>query len=58
MSHLFAEDGSLFRYFHRRALTISTLSRITPLGATDVGPLDEQQGKREKQPRRVLHPAD
>lgn len=58
MSHLFAENGSLIRYLNGRALTVETLSRMGPLSAANVGPLDEKQGRCKKQPRRAPHPAD
>lgn len=42
-SHLFAEDGSLARYRNgRRGLAIETLSRMGPLSADNVAPLDEK----------------
>lgn len=58
MSHLFAKNGSLTRYLNGWALTVETLSRMGPLSAANMGPLDEKQGRCKKQPRRAPHPAD
>lgn len=57
-THLFAEDASLCRYLNDRALAIETLSRVVPLSAANVCPLDEEQARCKEQPRRAPHPAD